>query len=209
MLKPLILKKAYKNLNQTALASFADNVFKRMSTKPEYQAYASDITTLGQQLAQYTEALSKAVNRGTDHVAMKEEIKASLIQTLDHITDQLNLHHTGLESWGINAGMEVAREKMATAADLNPPSNLQVLSRGIRGEAILTFKVLEPTRVRNNGAEFSLDNGATWSNGTYSTSSTIRLKGLPSRQVILFRVCSMGTYQRKSAWSEAVEAFVL
>lgn len=209
MAKPLILKKAYKSLTQTALASFADNVFKRMSSKPEYQPYASDITLLGQQLAQYTEALSKAVNRGTDNVAMKEEVKILLIQTLDRITDQLNLQHNGLESWGINAGMEVMREKIVSVAEINPPSNLQVLSRGIRGEAILTFKVLERSRVRNNAAEYSVDNGETWNNGTYSSSSTIRLKGLPSRQAILFRVCSLGTYQRKSAWTEPVEAFVV
>ena len=209
MAKPLILKKAYKGLTQTALVSFADNVVKRMSSKPEYQAYSTDVTLLGQQLAQYTEALSRAVNRGTDNVAMKEEIKVALIQTLDRITDQLNLHHTGLESWGINAGMEVMREKVLATSDLQPPINLQVLSRGIRGEAILSFRVLEPKRVRTNGAEYSVDNGETWHNGTYSSASTIKLKGLPSRQAILFRVCSMGTYQRKSAWTEAVEAFVV
>jgi len=205
----MILKKAYKDLPQTGLISFADNVFKRMSSKPEYKAFEADITLLGQQLTQYTEALSRAVNRGTDNVALKEEIKVLLIQTLDRITDQLNLQHTGLESWGINAGMEVMRDRVSNNSDLQPPSNLQVLSRGIRGEAILSFKLLEPNRVRNNGVEYSVDNGETWNNGTYSTSTTIRLKGLPSRQAILFRVCSMGTYQRKSAWTEVVEAFVV
>jgi hypothetical protein len=209
MAKPLILKKAYKGLNQTALVTFADNVVKRMSSKPEYQAYSSDVTLLGQQVTAYAEALSKAVNRATDNVALKEEIKASLLQTLDRITDQLNLHHTGLESWGINAGMEVMREKVLATGDLQPPGNLQVLSRGIRGEAILSFKVLEPTRVRNNGAEYSEDGGVNWKNGTYSSNSTIRLKGLPSRQTVLFRVCSIGTFQRKSAWTEPVEAFVV
>jgi hypothetical protein len=209
MAKPLILKKAYKGLTQTALVSFADNVVKRMSSKPEYQAFSADVTLLGQQLDQYTEALSKAVNRGTDNVASKEEIKVTLLQTLDRITDQLNLNHTGLETWGINAGMEVMRDKVLSTGDIQPPLNLQVLSRGIRGEAILTFKVLEPNRVRTNGAEYSVDNGATWHNGTYSTASTIKLKGLPSRQAILFRVCSLGTYQRKSAWTEAVESCVV
>ena len=209
MAKPLILKKAYKALPQTGLISFADNVFKRMSTKPEYQLFEADITLLGQQLTQYSEALSRAVNRGTDNIALKEEIKALLIQTLDRITDLLNLHHTGLESWGINAGMEVMREKATVNSDLQPPSNLQVVSRGVRGEVILTFKVLESKRVRNNAAEYSVDNGQSWSNGTYSSSSVIHLKGLPARQAILFRVCSIGTYQRKSAWTEAVEAFVV
>jgi hypothetical protein len=160
-------------------------------------------------LAQYKDALAKAVNRGTDNVAIKEEIKRNLIQTLDRITDQLNLQHNGLESWGINAGMEVQREKMAAGASLQPPSNLQVLSRGIRGEVLLSFKLLEPKRVRTNGVEYSLDKGQTWHNGNYSTGTTIPLKDLPSRQDVMFRVRSLGSYQDKSAWTEAVEAFVL
>ena len=140
---------------------------------------------------------------------MKEELKFILYKTLDRITDLLNFHHNGQETWVINAGMDVIREKMTNLADLQPPTNLQVLSRGIRGEAILTFKVLEPSRVRSNALEYSADNGETWHNGTYSSSTTIRLKGLPSRQALLFRVCSLGTYQRKSSWTEAVEGFVV
>ena len=175
MAKPLILKKAYKTLSQTGLISFADNVFKRMSTKPEYQAFTPDITLLGQQLTQYSEALSRAVNRGTDNIALKEEIKVLLIQTLDRITDLLNLHHTGLDSWGVNAGMEVARVRVSNNSDLQPPTSLQVLSRGVRGEAILTFKLLEPKRVINSAVEYSVNNGETWSNGSYSTSTTIKL----------------------------------
>lgn len=209
MAKPLILKKAYKDLTQSALVNFAENVFNRMSSKPEYQPFAADITQLGQQVINYREALSKAVNRATDNMALKEESKAAVLQTLDRLTDQLNFHHTGLDSWGINAGMEVMRDKNLNTSDLLPPVNLQVISRGIRGEAIISFKVLEPSRVRTHGAEYSADNGETWHNGSYSTSSTIKLKGLPSRQSILFRVCSLGTYQRKSAWSEQVEGFVV
>ena len=209
MAKPLILKKAYKGLSQTALVTFGNNVVTRMSTKPEYSAYSADITLLGQQLVAYSEALAKAVNRATDSLALKEENKASILLTLDRITDQLNLHHTGLESWGLNAGMEVMREKVLPIGDLQPPSNLQVHSRGIRGEAVLSFKLMEPNRVRNNGAEYSEDGGENWKNGTYSSASTIKLKGLPSRQSVLFRVCSIGTFQRKSAWTEPVEAFVI
>jgi len=209
MAKPLILKKAYKTLTQTALVSFADNVYKRMSSRPEYQMYSADITLLNQQLTQYADALSKAVNRGTDNVILKEEAKTALMQTLDRITDQLNLHHTGQESWGTNAGMEVMREPISSNSDLQPPGNLQVLSRGIRGEAILTFKLMEPSRVINNALEYSLDQGNSWQNGTYSSASVIKMKGLPSRQVVLFRVRSLGTYQRASAWTESVEAFVL
>jgi hypothetical protein len=209
MLKPLILKKAYKNLSQGGLLSFTDNVIKRMSSRPEYQPYAADVAILAEQLVTYGEALSKAVNRGIDNVAQKEEIKASMIETLDRITDQLNLHHNGLETWGLNAGMEVRREKASITGDILPPANLQVFSRGIRGEVTLAFKVLESKRVLAHGAEYSADNGETWHNGSYGSGTTIKLKDLPSRQAVLFRVRSIGTFQRKSPWTEPVEGFVI
>ena len=47
MIKPMVRRGAYKELTQAALASFADNVFTRMSTKPEYQPFTADITMLG------------------------------------------------------------------------------------------------------------------------------------------------------------------
>lgn len=52
--KPLARRGAYKNLTQTELASFAENVFKRISTKPEYQAFSTDITLLEQQVELYS-----------------------------------------------------------------------------------------------------------------------------------------------------------
>jgi hypothetical protein len=206
---PLILKGAYKGLTQSALVNFAENVIDRMSTKPEYQPFAADITLLSQQLTAYRESLYRAVNRATDYMAIKEECKKAVLRTLDRITDQLNFNHNGLESWGLNAGMEVMREKQPNSGDLEAPSNLQVLSKGIRGEAILTFKVEASSSVRTYGAEYSTDNGETWRNGHYSTNSTMKLKDLPSRQALLFRVCAIGTFQRKSAWAGPVEGFVL
>lgn len=209
MAKPLIVKKAYKNLSQDGLITFTDNVIKRMSSKPEYQPFAADVTILSEQLVAYREAMSRAANRGIDSVAEKEVIKNSMIETLDRITDQLNLSHTGLDTWGLNAGMEVRREKTSITTDILPPVNLQVFSSGIRGEAILSFKVVETKRVVNHDAEYSADNGESWQRGNHGSGTTIKMRNLPSRQPVLFRVCSLGTFQRKSPWTQPVEGFVI
>lgn len=207
-MKPLVRKTTFKKLTQADLASFAQNVYTRMSTKPEYQPFAELVALLGTQLETYKSSLAFAVNRGIDQVAQKEQAKTDLFSTLDRIADQLNVNHTGLETWVLNAGMDVVRDRSVTPIDLDPPYNLRATGRGVRGEAILTFSLMDVGRVVNNGMEYSADNGETWHNGTYSTGTTMKVKGLPSRQSVLFRVCSFGTFQRKSAWSEPVEMFL-
>jgi len=86
---------------------------------------------------------------------------------------------------------------------------LQAINKVVKGEISLQFRLPEPTRLRNNCVEYSMDNGETWRNGTYGTRTTIRVSGLPSWQLVQFRVCSLGAFQLKSAFSEVVEAFVV
>ncbi|MDX2279559.1 MAG: hypothetical protein NW218_08225 [Saprospiraceae bacterium] len=89
------------------------------------------------------------------------------------------------------------------------PYQLQVINKGVKGELKLSFKLPDAARVTNNSIEYSLDNGQNWNNGIYTSRSSITLRDLPSRQSVLFRVRSMGTFERKSPWTEAVEGFVL
>jgi len=208
MVKPKILRTPYKNLTQSSLLSFAKNVCNRMSSLPEYAAFAADVTLLGQQLQQYEKALSLAVPGGVDRTAQKKECIKNVFQTLDRIVDQLNFNHTGQASWGINAGMVLGHGKKRHPFELLAPFNLQVQRPAIPGEAILRFKMPEPRRVRVNSSEYSLDHGVTWHPGEYSSNSKIHLKGLPSKKTIWFRVCSTGAAQRKSEWTEMVEGFV-
>jgi hypothetical protein len=208
MSKQIVRRSTYKALTQDALASFADNVFNNMSTLPQYQAFASDVDLLGQQLIQYKEALAKAVNGGFDRIAIKNEQRNKLLLMLDKISDLLNNSYTGEESWVISAGMETFRTATSTTAILEPPFDLRAMAKG-DGNVVITFRLTEPKRVRNNAIEYSLDGGENWKNGSYNTATRITLKGFPSRQDMKIRVRSLGAGDKQSAWSKPVEVFVI
>ncbi len=112
--------------------------------KPEYQPYATDITLLGHQLSQYMEALSKAVNRGTEPCRHQRRIQERLAHPNarpHHRPTQPSPHGTGILGHQCGDGGHAGKDRdQKSPMTCNPPSNLQVLSRGIRREAILTFK---------------------------------------------------------------------
>jgi hypothetical protein len=209
MLKNVVRKVSYKKLPQSELATFAANVYQRMIARPEYQAFAADITNLSEQTATYTQALVDASGRGTEAIARKELAKNNVIGALDRIAFLLDFNFTGQDVWVINAGMEMIRAGRQNQNKLEAPYQLRATSKGVKGEITLQFRLPEPTRVRNNGVEYSVDHGETWHNGTYTSRTTVTVRGLPSRQVVQFRVCSLGSFQLKSPFSEGVEAFVL
>jgi hypothetical protein len=108
-----------------------------------------------------------------------------------------------------NFAMDMVRERKTIRLGLEAPYQFQVINKGVKGELKLSFKLPDAARVTNNSIEYSLDNGQNWNNGIYTSRSSITLRDLPSRQSVLFRVRSMGTFERKSPWTEAVEGFVL
>lgn len=208
-MKATVKKSAYKGLPQFQLASFAKNVIASMTAGTEYQSYAGKVQVLQEQTAVFEDALSRAFHGGADRIAQKDLAKANVLKTLDLIAKELNYQESEDPTWILNAGFEPSKDASRRLGDLQPPTNLKAAPQVISGEVVLTYSVPEPKRVRTNGLEYSLDAGATWNNGTYSTSSVIRIKGLPSRQAVQFRLCSIGSYQRKSSWSEVMEMFLI
>lgn len=209
MAKFIVRRSTYRELQQNTLASFADNVHTRMSSLPEYQVFATEVAQLKQQLDQYKEALANAVYGGVDRIAVKNEKKLDLLLVLDRIADLLNAGYTGLDSWIVGAGMETVRSAISSNADLDAPYDLKASTRGESGSVTLSFRVAMPNRVRSNAIEYSMDGGESWKNGNYSSATRVQLKGLPTRQEVKFRVRSLGTSDRQSAWSKPVEVFVV
>lgn len=209
MAKLIVRRKTYRELPQDTLASFANNVHTLMSTQPEYQAFADAITALGQRLEAYKDALAKAMSGGADRITIKNEHKEALLLQLDTIGDLLNASYTGNDSWIIGAGMEPIRSQVSSSAPLEAPYDLRSIIRDTPGEVSLSFKVLQPSRVRNHAIEYSLDGGESWKNGRYTSASRVHMKGLPSRQEVLFRVRSLGALERQSPWSKVLEVFVV
>ena len=60
----------------------------------------------------------------------------------------------------------------------------------------------------NYAVEYSADNGATWTNGTYSNRRTFTVNNLPAGRDLKIRIRVLGTKARHSAWSELLTAAV-
>lgn len=203
-----VRKSSYKTLSHEKLAVFAGNVFSRMSSNPAYQQYAADITTLGTLNDQYRTAVEKAKDRAVSSIIYRNQLQKGVTDMLDLITDNLIRDYTGDDLWIANAGMEVAASNGRSNGVLEPPFNLRVTNNQISGELALNFQVSDPRNVLLNAVEYSADNGVTWHNGTYGKSRGIRLTNLPSRQELMVRVRSLGTFSRKSGWSDPILAYV-
>ena len=209
-MKLKVKKTAFQSLRQAGLVAFATNVTNRMTERPEYAAFADKVLVLKQQTDAFIAALADSAQGGADRITLKGESQAALVRTLNELADDLNYFHTGPESWVTNAGFSAIDPRTGTKlGSMQPPTNIRAIPQTVSGELELRYELPDPRAVRNTGLEFSTDNGETWKNGTYSSGSVMKVKGLPARQAVIIRLRSIGTLQRMSGWSESMELFLL
>lgn len=203
-----IFRGDFQSLRQDELATYAENIITRCAGNPAYSQIETLIGELQVAVKTYNEALVAARNRGLDTLALRRQSRAVLLGILNRIAHILEFHAPD-EVYVINAGMKPVSKRQMRTTELPSPQAVQVLPTGNRGEVSLLVSVPTPAQVQTNAVEYSPDHGASWQNGTYTKRNRVLLTGLPSGQELLFRVRSIGTRGRVSAWSEAVSQFVL
>ena len=209
-MKLKVKRSAFKTLRQGGLVAFVSNVINRMSERPEYAAFTAKVQVLKQQKDAYIAALADSAQGGSDRIITRREAQAALMLTLNQLAEDLDYNHTGPESWVSNAGFSAVDVRTGTRlGSMQPPANIRAIPQTVSGELELRYELPDPKAVRNTGLEFSTDNGETWTNGTYSSGSVMKVKGLPARQAVIIRLRSIGTLQRMSGWSESMELFLL
>jgi hypothetical protein len=181
-----------------------------MSDRPEYAAFTDKVQVLKQQKEVYLAALADSAQGGTDRVVLRREAQEALLRTLYELAEDLDYHHAGPESWVSNAGFSAVDARTGTRlVSMQPPTNIRALPQTVSGELELRYELPDRKTVRNTGMEFSSDGGLSWQNGTYSSGSVMKVKGLPARQAVVLRLRSIGTLQRMSGWSEEIEVFLV
>lgn len=209
-MKQRINKSAFKKLRQSDLATFAQSVTNRMREQAEYAEALPLVEQLQKQNDAYQVALAECSFGGTDRVALKEELKTALVQTLTDLANWLNERNTDSVTWIVNTGFTLKNANGRNIeALLQPPFRLRAMPQKTRGELELRYNHEFPSQVLTTGLEYSLDNGNTWQNGTYSSRGSMKLEGLPSRQLVMFRVRAIGTGQRRSSWTQPIELFLM
>lgn len=199
---------SFKMYLDAELLKFAREVVTLMKGKAKYTDEQAQVTAVEAQIEVFQVASDKAAEGTTtfinDSVKQREDLLAKLVV----LTKLLEVHTTEEEAFFTEAGFKVRQKPVRSNAPLPSPviDDVQrdVLSGSIRGE-VKDF----PKGVSQIAVEHSNDNGSTWYNGTYSTGKRFKLEGLTPRKEYLIRTCYVGTFQRRSDWSETKSIFVL
>ncbi|MBU6342819.1 MAG: fibronectin type III domain-containing protein, partial [Bacteroidetes bacterium] len=138
-----------------------------------------------------------------------EVLKAEMMKTLTSLVDDLNYNHNGLITWGANAGLPVVEERNKPVTEILPPANIRAIPQAVAGELELRYTLPSAKWVRITGLEYSEDDGKTWQNGSYSSKTVMKVKGLPSGKSVLIRLRAIGAGQRSSSWSNALKLFLI
>lgn len=212
-LKLKVSRYAWRRLGQSDLETFAANVVTKTNGIAAYDPIRAQLLALDTINKKFVTALQAALSRDTAAVYQKDLIKQEVYRALDDVALGLELNANGDAMYILNTGMDIYRERSSHEQEsLAAPTRLTAENTGNVGEALLIFDYPKSnrTQVETFCVEYSIDGKATWQNGAYGNRTRIILRDLPSRTEIYFRVRALGTFSRKSPWTQSeVGAFIL
>jgi hypothetical protein len=205
-----INKTDYKSATQEGLFVKSDNIAV-MCADPMYDAVRTEHKAVVVASEQYGVALQEAVSGDKVKGAIKREKKATLLAALDVLATVIEWNAQGSEVYFKGTGFNLNDEPRVANrnASLATPTILRASSNGIRGELQIVIELDSKSGMKQMGFEYSTNKGETWTNGTYSGSTKFIWDKLPSSSEVMLRTRAIGSFNRKSEWSEIVTAAVL
>lgn len=177
-----------------------------MNNNPEFASEQPLIDALKVVKEAYEMAKADAATRDSIKIAVKNERLAAYINQLDKVADAVEMKADGDIKIVQDAGFEVRVTTNRNIDDLATPVGLAAEDLGRLGAAKVAWKK-DPDAV-NYGIEYLVEGETVWQNGTYSTSSSAIVTGLPSGKYISFRIYAMGRKGRKSDTTAFVTVLV-
>lgn len=194
-------------LSEPALIPFSANISKRITDQPEFSSLKERGQALQLKVELFANAMQAAADGSRTKLAEKNMCKKELLKQLEETAAHVNALANGNEALVLMSGFNIRRKPVQQReGDLSQVTRVQGRPGKQPGEVILEFDAVPNARIY--AAEWSADNGETWHNGFYPTSRRAVLQGLPVRQDLLFRVCAIGSGQRKGQHSDPLRLFV-
>ena len=203
-----VLRAAFQRISQTQLTVYVDNVVKRTLNQPNYAAVQTQVTALADDLQAYNNALTAALRGGVSDTVNKDLAKAKLLSSLDALCTAIEQQPLADMAFIAGAGLSTRNSRQGDSGEIAPPRSIQVKSTGFRGQVQVTISDPKAAGTLNYAVEYSADNGATWTNGTYSSRRSFTVNNLPAGRDLKIRIRVLGTKARHSAWSESLTAAV-
>jgi hypothetical protein len=203
-----VLRGAFQRIRQAQLTVYVDNVVKRTLNHPNYAAVQAQVAALADDLQAYNNALTAALRGGVSETVSKDLVKARMLGSLDALCTAIEQQPLADAAFIAGAGLSTWNGRQGDTGEISPPRSIQVKSTGLRGQVQVTISDPKVSGTLNYAVEYSADNGATWTNGTYSSRRTFTVNNLPAGRDLKIRIRVLGTKARHSAWSELLTAAV-
>jgi hypothetical protein len=203
-----VYRGAFVTLPQDELANYVENIINRCKNNPTYTVHTGLISELESAHAAFSTTLIAARNKAIETRAANRAAKAVVLKVMQRFANAVEFFAED-EVYVVSSGLNTRPAEKQQPAELPAPLNLSVAPTGNPGEVMLKFKLEHPAMTRTNAVEFSTDGGAAWSNGTYTNRNKIVLRELPSGVDVHFRIRSIGSRNRVSAWTAPVKQVVL
>jgi hypothetical protein len=203
-----VLRGAFQRVGQAQLTVYVDNVVKRTLNHPNYTAVQAQVTALADDLQAFNNALTAALRGGVSDTVNKDLAKAKLLGSLNAFCTAIEQQPQADAAFIANAGLSTWNGRQGDSGEIAPPRSIQVKSTGLRGQVQVTISDPKVVGTLNYAVEYSADNGANWTNGTYNSRRIFTVNNLPPSRDLKIRIRVLGTKARHSAWSELVTAAV-
>jgi hypothetical protein len=208
MQDPKIDRSFYREAPQDELSIIADNIGMLCAHK-SYDVVSIQSKAMVVIADEYRVALREAVGNDKFKNAVKREKKKQLIKALNLLATHIELVPDLTESYIVGAGFKPRNAAVKRSGGvLAIPTILRASSTGVRGELLMQIELTDRVGFSQLAFEYSIDQGETWKNGTYSSSFKFTWTQLPSSNEMLIRTRAIGTSKRKSEWSEVVTTAV-
>lgn len=204
----VIVLRRHNEMTLPQLRTHGSNVTTATFDIPAYLSVKPEADDVKLKYDLFETACVAATNGGKTLNQMKDKRKVEFLVSLDVLGTALQLNVGDDLTFITNAYYEYRVQPVKSDAPLPDPNLLYVKAGVLLGT--VEGKLIDlPKGVRTVALEYSVDEGVTWQNGTYSTGKKFIITGLTSRTDILVRAIFHGTFQRSSNPSTPVPVFVL
>jgi hypothetical protein len=202
------INRSFKRGAQAKCYDEGSTIYYSMNNNAAFAAEQPLIDVLKVKREAYDVAKAAAATRDSLKVGIKNDCFADFTDQLDRIADVIEMRADGDVRIVQNAGFVALTTASRTISDfLEVPDNFKVTNEDRLGVVKASWK-RDPDAI-NYGLEWmEVKEAATWQNGTYSTSSTALLTGLPSGKYVMVRLYSIGRKGRKSDPTEPITVLV-
>lgn len=198
----------FKKYPDPNLVIFAKNVNTRMKDNARYLTEQPQVDKCIASLQGFESAVTDAQDGGRVLNQIRTEMRSIMLTDFTVLAKMLELHVNEDLTFFTEAGFFVRKRPVRSELPLERPI-LKFIKQGILSGSIDGEVENFPIQVTQLGVRYSTDHGTTWQNGTYSSGKRFTLSGLNPRKEHLVAVVFLGTQQRMSDWSEAMQLFVL